>query len=229
MSYTLAAQSRTALGRQAKQVMATGNIPAIMYGHGIESKAIQVNASDFRKLLRNAGTSSLVDVTLDGAAPVKVLLKEVQVHPITMAPVHVDFQQIRMNEELTTEVPLKFVGESKAVKELAGTLVHSFDALTVTCLPADLPHEIVVDLSMLTTFDKAITIASLNLPKGVKIEENPDVTVATVVAPLTDEQLKKLEEMSAADVSTIKTEAEIKKAEGEVDKPDESAAKKVAG
>jgi len=224
MTYALAAQSRTALGRQAKQVMETGSIPAVVYGHGTSPRSITVNLSEFRKLLRSAGTSSLIDVAIDGATPVKALIKEVQVHPITMAPVHADLHQIRMDEELTTEVPIVFIGESPAVKGMAGTLVHSIDALEVTCLPADLPHEIQVDISVLATFDDVITIGSLKLPKGVKVTEDPNVTIATVVAPLTEDQLKKLDEEANVDVGAIKTEAEEKKAVEEAKKAEEAAA-----
>lgn len=204
--------------------METGSIPAIVYGHGIEPKSISLNRSDFRKIMRSAGTSSLIDVTIDGSTSVKALIKEVQVHPITMDPVHADLHQIRMDEEITVEVPLKFVGESPAVKGLAGTLVHSFDALEVTCLPANLPHEIEIDISTLVTFDDVITVGSLKLPAGVKIEEDANVTLATVVAPLTEDQLKKLEESSVGDISAIKTEAEEKKAAEEAKKAEEAAA-----
>lgn len=224
MPYALTAQSRTVLGRQAKQVMETGNIPAIVYGHGIDPKSISLNSSDFRKIIRTAGTSSLIDVTIDGSTPIKALIKEIQVHPITMVPVHADLHQIRMDEEITVEVPLKFIGESPAVKGLAGTLVHAFDSLEVTCLPANLPHEIEIDISTLVTFDDAITVGSLKLPAGVKIEADDNDTLASVVAPLTEDQLKKLEENAIGDVTAIKTEGEEKKAAEEAKKAEEAAA-----
>ncbi len=224
MPYVLTATNRTATGRRAKHVMDEGLIPAVIYGHNLDSHNIQLNASDFRKILREAGGSSLVDLTLDQATPVKVLIKAVQVHPISMKPVHVDLYQIRMDEELEVEVPIKLIGESKAVKEMAGTLVQSMDTVEVKCLPADLPHEIIVDIAKLATFEDSITIADLNLPKGVVALDEATATVATVAAPLTEEQLKKLEEGEARDVSSIKTEAEEKKAEEEAKKAEEAKA-----
>lgn len=196
----------------------------MVYGHGITPTSISINASEFQKVYRKAGMSSLIDVVVDGAAPVKALIQEVQVHHLTMRPSHVDLRQIRMDEALTVEVPLVFDGEAPAVKELAGTLVHAYDALTVTCLPNDLPHELHVDLTKLKTFDDAITIADLVLPAGVKIAEEPTTTIASVTAPLTEEQLKKLEEPTTVDVTAVKTEAEIKKAEEEAKKAEEAAA-----
>lgn len=217
MSYALKATIRKALGRRAKTLLETGEIPAVVYGHGVDPRSIQVNGREFHKILGTAGTSSLIDLDVDGK-PVKVLIKDVQVHPVSMEPEHIDFHQINMKEELQTEVPLKVVGESKAVKELAGTLVQSLDEIRIKCLPADLPHEIEVDISSLNTFDDAITVGALKIPSGVEVLNDPEEIVATVAAPLTEEQLKKLEEGEQHDVSAIKTEAEEKKAAEEAAK-----------
>lgn len=212
MNYALKAVSRTSLGNRAKTVMEDGAIPAVIYGHGVEPRSVQVIANDFRKVFKAAGSSSLVDLDVDGGQAFKVIIKEVQVNPVTMVPTHIDFHQMRMDEEMTAEVPLKFIGESAAVKQAAGTLIESMDSVTVRCLPADLPHEIVVDISVLKTFDDSISVSDLAVPKGVTIEDDGNQTVATVAAPLTEEQLKKLEEGEAHDVTAIKTEAEEKKA-----------------
>jgi large subunit ribosomal protein L25 len=229
MPHSIAVATRSALGRRAKHVHDTGNIPGVMYGHGIEPKPVQVSRSEFRKVYRAAGTSSLIDASLDQATPVKVLIQEVQVNPISMEPYHIDFRQIRMDEELVIDVPLKFVGEAPAVKELAGTLVHPLNEVKVKCLPADLPHEIEIDLSALKTFDDAITVGSLTIPKGVTIVGDPQATIALVTPPLTEEQLKKLEEEGKAiDVTAIKTEAEEKKAAEAAKAAEESAAAEAA-
>lgn len=227
MTFQIAAEKRTAMGRQSKQVMETGFIPGVVYGHGVEPMPIQVKRADFRGVFKQAGKSSLIDLAVDGKA-VKTLVKEVQVHPISLDPVHIDFHQINMNEELTTAVPLRFTGESKAVKELAGTLITSLHSVTVTCLPANLPHDIEVDISALETFDDSISVASLKLPAGVTVVDEPTATIATVAAPLTEDQLKKLEESTVGDVTTIKTEAEEKKAAEEAKKAEEAAAAEAA-
>lgn len=229
MPHTLAAEPRTELGRRAKQVRLSGKIPAVMYGHGLEPKAIQVKRSDFRNIYRDAGTSSLIDIAVEGEAPVKALIQDVQVHPVSLEPSHVDFHLIRMDEKVTVDVPLAFVGESKAVKELAGTLVVPKDTVEVECLPADLPREIEVDLSALDTFDDAITVGSLKLPKGVAVLDDPEEVIANVSRPLTEEELKKLEaEAAPVDVTAIKTEAEEKKATEEAKKAEEAAAEEAS-
>lgn len=225
MPHSIAVASRSALGRRAKHVHDTGNIPGVVYGHGIEPRAVQVARSEFRKLYRDAGTSSLIDLSLDNATSVKALIQDVQVHPISMEPYHIDFRQIRMDEELIIDVPLSFVGEAPAVKELAGTLVHPLSEVKVKCLPADLPHEIAVDLSALKTFDDAITIGSLQALKGVTFLDDANITIAVVTPPLTEEQLKKMEEEAkVGDVTAIKTEAEEKKAAEAAKAAEEAAA-----
>lgn len=223
MTYALAAQTRTETGRRAKNVLAEGMIPAVVYGRGTEPQVIKVSQSEFRKVYRAAGMSALIDLTI-GSNTVKAVVKELQVDRVQMTPAHIDFHQVRMDEEMTAEIPLKFIGESMAVKALSGTLVTNADTIEVSCLPANLPHQIEVDLAMLATFDDSITIGSLKLPAGVTATHDADSVIATVAAPLTDEQLKKLEESEVGDVTAIKTEAEEKKAAEAAKKAEEEAA-----
>ncbi|MCC7357709.1 50S ribosomal protein L25 [Candidatus Uhrbacteria bacterium] len=222
MIYALAAQNRTETGRRSKHVLAEGMIPAVIYGHGVEPQSIKVHQSEFRKVYRGAGMSSLIDLTI-GSNTVKVIVKEMQVDRVQMTPAHIDFHQVRMDEKMTTEIPLKFIGEAAAVRVLSGTLITNLTSIEVTCLPKDLPHEIEVDLSLLATFDDVITIGSLTLPTGVTATHEADSVIATVAAPLTEEQLKKLEESEVGDVTAIKTEAEEKKAAEAAKKADEEA------
>lgn len=224
MTFSLTAVSRTDIGKRVKSVRNDGKIPAVVYGHGIAPTSLSLGTSEFLKLYRAAGSSSLIDLAVDGGSPVKVLVQEVQLHHLTMKPQHVDFRQINMKEEFEVEVPLAFQNDAPAVKELAGTLVRAYDAVLVKCLPADLPHEIVVDLSTLKTFDDVITVENLVLPKGVVVLLDPSVSLVSVAAPLTEEQLKKMEEEGAGDVTAVKTEAEEKKAEEEAKKAEEAAA-----
>lgn len=208
-----------------QDVRAAGRIPAIMYGKGIAPQTISLPRAEFVKTLKTAGSSSLIDLSLDGQAPVKVLVKEVQRHVLRMEPIHVDLYQVRMDTEITAIVPLVFVGESEAVKTLGGTLVKSVDELEVECLPGNLPHEIEIDLSALKTFEDAITVGGLKLPAGVKLTADAELTIATVSRPLTEEELKKMEETSTVDVSAIKTEGEEKRAAEEAKKAEEEATK----
>jgi len=210
---TLTASTRTALGKRAKDVIKERLIPAIVYGHGVDSRPISVTTSDFRRVFAKAGSSSLVDLAVDAAAPVKALIKEVQFHPVRSEPIHIDFIQVKMTEKMSVTVPLVFTGESEAVKALGGTLVKALDHLDIECLPADLPHEIVVDIGILKTFDDAITVADLALPKGVHVATHGELTIAFVDRPMTEEEMKKLEESQVGDIGAVKTEADEKTVE----------------
>ena len=198
---------------QAKDLRANDRIPAVVYGHGLETRSLSVPYEPFRKAYNEAGSSTLIDLKVDGAEAVKVLIQDIQLDPISMKPIHVDFHQVNMTEKMHADIPLAFEGESLAVKALGGTLVKAMDHIEVECLPADLPHEIKIDLSTLATFDDMITIGGLNLPKGVVATADPESVIATVDEPLTEEELKKLEESQVGDVADVKSEADEKKEE----------------
>lgn len=201
-------------------------LKAIVYGHGLPSRSIQVATGDFLKLFREVKHSSLFDLVIGSESPVKVLVGEVQVNPVNMHPVHIDFRQIRMDETVKISVPLVFTGESAAIKALGGTLIKSLDELEVECLPGNLPKEIVVDLSKLQTFEDMITVGSLVLPQGVKATHAPEDAVATVEAPLTEDEIKKMEAAEVGDVTAVKTEAEEKKEKEATAEAEEAAAEK---
>src|SRR3989338_5157684 len=226
MPYKIAATQRINFAKRSKDERLQSRIPAVVYGHGVPSAPLSIGRSEFLKVLQGAGRSSLIDMSVAEREAVKVLIKEVQVDPRSMEPIHVDFYQVRMDEALTAEIPLKFVGDSKAVKMDGGTLVKSLDKIEIRCLPADLPHEIEVDLSRLATFEDAITVADLGLPRGVVSVTDTNLTIATVARPLTEEELKKLDEVAVADVTAIKTEGEEKKAAEAAEKAQEEAAEK---
>jgi large subunit ribosomal protein L25 len=222
-SLTLNAQVRTTVGKRVKDVRIANSIPAVVYGHGLVPRAISVPVKDFRKVYATAGSSSLVDLVVDGAAPIKTIVHEVQPHHLTMEPLHIDFYQVRMDEKMSARIPLRFTGESDAVKALGGTLMKSMDTVEVECLPADLPHEIVVDISLLKTFEDAIMVSGLPVSSAVTIVTEHHLTIASVTPPLTEEQLKKMEESQVGDIAVVKTEAEEKKAEEDAKKAAEGA------
>lgn len=208
--YTLSATPR--ITKRAKDELSKLRIPAVLYGQGGPATGLSLPKSEFVRVFAAAGSSSLVDVVIEGASTVKAIIKATQVNPRSMDVIHVDLHQVRMDQMMTVEVALKFVGESAAVKVHGGTLVKSLDEVTVRCLPADLPHAIEIDLSKLASFEDSITVGSLTLPKGVEIDEDASITIAKVSAPLTEEQLKLLEQSSIGDVTAVKSDVEEKRA-----------------
>ena len=213
---------------KAKKLRAQGFVPAVVYGHDVENRRVMASYNEFAKAFRAAGESTLLDLEIEGDGTVKALVKDWQIEPLSSRYTHVDFYQVNLKEKLKTEIALNFVGESPAVKEQGGSLIKSLDSILVECLPTDLVHSIDVDISVLKSFEDMIHVRDLKAPEGIQILENPDATIATIEAPMTEEQIKALESPTApaADVTAIKTEAEEKKAAEDAKKAAEEAAAK---
>lgn len=205
------------LGRvgNAEAVRAEGRVPGIMYGAGSTPASFSVSGVELEKLYRVASESTLIDFTLDTGTPVKVLLQDVQFDPVKGKITHVDFRQINMNEELEVEVEINLVGLAPAVKELGGSLVQQLESVLVKCLPKDLISSVDVDVSGLSTLDHAIYIKDLILPVGVAPLNEPEAVVAKIEAPMTEEEMKALEEGGAAPVDLSKIEVSEKKGKKE--------------
>ncbi|MCB9798737.1 50S ribosomal protein L25 [Candidatus Nomurabacteria bacterium] len=204
MDFALQVQSRT---DEPQSVRATGSIPGIIYGPEREKPvSIQVDYNTFDKLYEAAGSSNLLDLTIDSDQPVVALIKDIQHDPIKNQITHFDLYQVKMGEMMNAETELNFVGVAPAVKSLGGTLSTSMETLNIRCLPKDLVGSIDVDLSVLATFDDGIAIKDLNIPEGIEVLDNPDALVATVLAPLTQEQLDKMDESQIGSVEDVAVE-----------------------
>src|SRR5439155_20871265 len=170
---TLTAHARTVTGKAVRQLRADGLLPAVVYGHDVPSESVQVDAKAFADLSRHTSRNTLVDLEVDGSRPRRVLIYDVQHHPVTRRALHVDLFVVRMTEELTVDVPLNFVGTPPAVDKLGGTLFHAIDAIRVRALPDHLPGSIEVDIHGLATFDDAIHVRDLPIPEEVTLVTEP--------------------------------------------------------
>ncbi len=228
MTLSLNVKMREVTGKGVKNLRKQNLIPAVIYGKDVAPKNLVVEYLPFNKLYKEAGESTLIDLKINEAAPIKVLVQDVQMDPTTGKFAHIDFHQIKMTEKIKVDALLKFIGESPAVKELGGTLVHSIDKVEIECLPQDLVHEIEIDVSALKTFEDKIHIKDLKVSSGVKILADMNATIATVEAPLTEEELKaELETPVAEKVEEVGVvEKEKKEGEEEAAPAAEPAAEK---
>lgn len=211
---------RTETGKAVSKLREKGFIPAVLYGREVEPMALSINYLDFSRAYKAAGESTLIEIIPEGKKPVNVLVHDVAVHPLTGRFLHIDFYQVNMKEEIETDVPLEFIGESVAVKALSGVLVRSLEEVKVKCLPNDLPRALEVDLSKLTTFDDTIKIADIKLPEGVQMLDDLETIVATVAAPRSEAEMEALNE---------KVEMDVTKVEGVVKETPEAAAPTAVG
>lgn len=199
----LAVAARTETGHALETLRAGGMIPAVLYGRTVAPVSLSVNYLDFSRAYKAAGESTLVEVMPDGKKAVNVLIHDVAVHPLTGRFTHIDFYQVNMKEEIETDVPLEFVGESGAVKALSGILIRSLEEVKVKCLPNDLPHALTVDLAKLATFDDVIKVADLEIPAGVKLLDDVETIIATVAPPRTEAEMDALNEKVEMDVTKV--------------------------
>jgi large subunit ribosomal protein L25 len=199
---TLKASVREA-GKELQTLRNKGFIPGSVHGHGIESTSLSLESREFTRAFRAAGENTIIALSIDGAKPVNVLIKEAQMHPLTNRYTNADFFQVRMDEMIEATVPLEFVGESVAVSELGGVLIKALGEVDVTALPADLPHTLQIDLSALKTFDDVIKVGDIVLAKGVTIEGDVETVIALVEAPRTEAQMAELDQKVEADVTKV--------------------------
>ncbi len=197
---------------RARALRREGMIPAILYGYNQENTPICVDEKEFNKVYKKAGDSSLINLNLGKKVSV-VLVYETQYDPATGNIMHIDFYQPNLKEKVEADIPLLFEGESPAVKDMEGTLVKSMTEVTVSALPESLPHEIVVDISALQTFDDVIKIEDLKVPKDVEIVNEGDWTVAMVSAPENVEE--QLEQPIDEGVDKVEVVDEKKEEDGE--------------
>lgn len=221
----LTAVKREQFGRAAKAVRAKGLIPAELYGGDVKNLHLSVNEKDFRRVFKQAGETTIVNLMVDGEKH-PVLVSDVSLHPVTDAILSIDFYQVNLKEELEIKVPLQFTGEAPAVKEKGGVLVKSVSELKVRALPTDIPHTIEISLTALNDIGVSIHVKDITPPKGVKFLDDERTVVATVIAKMTEEEEAKL--AATVDVTAVKSETEEKvaerAAEKEATKPAEGAA-----
>jgi len=177
----LKAEKRTVLGKKVKRLRREGIIPAVLYGHKIESMPLQVEERELRRVLSQAGEHRLIELKIGRSRkPHMVLARDVQWDVITGRPLHVDFYAVVMTEKITTAVPLVLVGEAPATEHGDVVLLQNLDEVEIECLPSDLIEAIEVDVSGLEEVDQAIYVRDLQLPPAVEILTDPDEIVARV-------------------------------------------------
>ena len=184
-SSIIGATPRQTIGKGgARSMRREGRVPGILYGHGEESIPLSVDARELQRLVHTVSIeNTIVDLSLEGTRqPYKVLIREIQRHPTREEYLHVDFFHIAMDEKISVEVPIVLKGEPTGVRNKGGILDHQLRELEVYCLPAEIPEKIEVDVTDLDIGD-AIHVRDLAVPDGVEIEDDPDRSVATVLAP----------------------------------------------
>lgn len=174
---------REVMGKATKRLRKDGIIPANIFGHKEEPQAVQLEAVTFDRLQRSHGATGIITLRMasNGGAQT-ALIRHVQHDPRSGKVIHVDFFRVSMNESLKIKVALHFVGESPAVKNENGVLLHLLDALEVECLASEIPEYIEVDISSLAEIDGILHAEDIKLPANVALITDPKEGVAKVAA-----------------------------------------------
>jgi large subunit ribosomal protein L25 len=203
---------REVKGKKVRFLRRGGLVPCNIYGNGIESQPVQVEARKLGQIIARAGGTDLIALKIGGTdTPGMVLIRDVQRNPMTGEPIHVDFYQVNMAEKLKADVPLVFTGAAPALKLKNVSLLHAMTALQVEALPDDLPHNIEVDISGLALPEQSIHVKDLKVSSKITILADPDQMLIKVA-----EVRKAVEEVPAAEVAAEGEEEVAAEGEEEV-------------
>ncbi len=204
--------------RDSKQSLAKlrreGKMPAVFYGKKQASTPIAVSHKGFLKAWKEAGESTVIELKGDGLE-LEALVQDIDVDPITDLPRHADFYVFEKGQKMEVPVSVSFVGVSPAVKDLNGILVKVLHEVRVSAEPKNLPHEIEVDISSLTTLDSQILARDLKLGAGVELAEKPEEVVASISVAKEEPVEEVPVDLSAIEVEKKGKEEVVEGAEGE--------------
>jgi large subunit ribosomal protein L25 len=224
----LKAEKRTVLGKKVKTLRKEGLIPAHIFGKGLKTLHVSVRDRDFIKVFDETGETGIVNIKVDsGEHP--VLIRNVQEHPVTGKPLHIDFYQVNLKEKVAVNVPLEFEGEPAAVERKEGLLLMPISEIEIEALPADLPETIKVDVSKLEKIDDTIHVKDLKIDKSkIEILTDLEAIVATIGALVTKE-MEEVEKEIETEQAEAAAEAEAVPEEGAEEKAEEGEEKPAEG
>jgi large subunit ribosomal protein L25 len=219
----LEADKRDILGKKTRFLRRQGITPAHLFGHGLESLALQCDTAKLQRVIARAGRTRLISLGVKGDKETRsVFVKEIQRDPRTGRLLHVDLFQIRKAEKVKVEVPIVLVGEAPALKTKGYTLTHSLTSLDIECLPDKLPPQIEVDLSPLAEVGQAIHVRDIPLSPDITLHNDPDQMVVRV----SEVRVEKVEEVVPAEEVAAEAEAEAVAEEGAEEGAEEAAEEK---
>jgi len=202
---TLKAAKRDILGKKARFLRRRSITPTHLFGHGIESLALQCDTAELQRLITQGGTTRLIDLKIEAEKrPRSVFIREIQRDVLNGQLLHVDFYQIKKTEKLTADIPIVLLGEAPATKSKENIIYQELTQLGVECLPENLPPQIEIDLSSLEEANQAIYVRDIIL--------DPDIAVTTdtdqLVVKVSQVAMEKEEVVEVAEAEAVEAEAE---------------------
>jgi len=175
---------RSVLGKKVKALRRSGITPANVYGHGVQSQAVEVDSATLARTLKVLERNAIVSLRIEGEEAMRpVIVREVRRDILNDKILHVDFYQVSLAEKMRADVPLVLVGKALAVDDLGGILLQGLDSIAVEALPADLPSHIEIDISSLTTFDSSVHVRDVVVDPKVHVLTEGDSVITSVAPP----------------------------------------------
>ncbi len=205
----LKTKTRTTTGKGSSRALRREKrIPAILYGSKTEPILLSLEQALLERVFKTSSTHALIHLIIDDDASNKktVMIKELQIHPVSRTFLHLDFYEIDMAKKVHVNVPVVTTGKSVGV-ELGGIIQIIRRELEILCLPSNIPAAIEIDISMLGIGD-SIHVDAISLPEGVEIPENVNFTMITVLTPKVEEE--PAEEEEEEEIGAEEEEAEAK-------------------
>lgn len=211
---TLEATKRDIFGKKLKKLRKEGILPANIFGQEIKSQAISIKAKEFARIYRKVGQTQVIYLHLkEEEKDLPVLIQNVQKDPVTDLFLHVDFRHINLEKKLQTAVPLKFVGESEAVKLNKGVLLTMMEEIMIEALPNAIPHYIEVDLTPLKELNQEIRVKDLKSTADYSIVDEPEKIIVRITAHKEESTESQVVAPETVEVTTEKKEGEGEAAE----------------
>lgn len=181
---TLTAEPRLERGsRASRRSRAAGKVPAVIYGHGVDAISVAVDGRELQQVLSSeAGLNALLTLEV-GADRHLAMARDLQRHPIRGNLLHVDFQIVRRDEQVISEVPVSLVGDAIEVHRAGGLVEQQMFAMSVRAVPGRIPHVFEVDVHAMT-IGGSIRVGDVPVPEGVLLEADPDLVVVVAKPPV---------------------------------------------
>jgi large subunit ribosomal protein L25 len=212
----IVAQPREVKGAGARRLRRSGIVPAVVYGAGKEARMIQLSAHDFDQALKgHRGEHMLMDLEVGGDTPLKVLLKEIQHHPVSHKIIHADFNEISMTKKLRIEIPIHLAGEPVGVIQQGGVMESIMRSIEVECLPTDIVESFLLDVSGLHV-GESLLVANIQLdPSKYTLLTSPNQAIVKVAAPKAEEEVAPVAAEVGVGEPEVITEKKVEGEEGE--------------
>ena len=183
MAVTLNARPRSTTGKNAaRKLRQSGTVPAVIYGHGDQTRSLEISKNELERLLSSISVdNTLIDLQIEGGTTTSALIREVQYHPNRPLILHVDFLQVHAGEILHLQIPVRLHGTPIGVREGGGVLQEVLRDLDIECFPRDIPEGADLDISGLSVGD-SIHVREVSVP-NVKILNDPDLVICAVSVP----------------------------------------------